>query len=36
MQEGRITGELSRGEATEEGVLAMAMADDLSTTGESA
>jgi L-arabinose transport system ATP-binding protein len=36
MQEGRITGELSRGEATEEGVLALAMADDLSTTGESA
>jgi L-arabinose transport system ATP-binding protein len=30
MQNGRITGELSRAEATEEGVLALAMADDLS------
>jgi L-arabinose transport system ATP-binding protein len=30
MQHGRITGELPRAEATEEGVLALAMADDLS------
>jgi L-arabinose transport system ATP-binding protein len=30
MQNGRITGELPRAEATEEGVLALAMADDLS------
>jgi L-arabinose transport system ATP-binding protein len=30
MQNGRITGELGRAEATEEGVLALAMADDLS------
>jgi L-arabinose transport system ATP-binding protein len=30
MQNGRITGELARAEATEEGVLALAMADDLS------
>jgi L-arabinose transport system ATP-binding protein len=30
MQHGRITGELARAEATEEGVLALAMADDLS------
>ncbi|HTF47203.1 MAG TPA: sugar ABC transporter ATP-binding protein [Pseudonocardia sp.] len=30
MQNGRITGELTRAEATEEGVLALAMADDLS------
>ncbi|HEY4020944.1 MAG TPA: sugar ABC transporter ATP-binding protein [Pseudonocardiaceae bacterium] len=32
MQNGRITGELPRAEATEEGVLALAMADDLSDT----
>ena len=32
MQNGRITGELCRAEATEEGVLALAMADDLSDT----
>ncbi|HEY1967869.1 MAG TPA: sugar ABC transporter ATP-binding protein [Pseudonocardia sp.] len=30
MQNGRITGELARAQATEEGVLALAMADDLS------
>ncbi|GAA5160499.1 sugar ABC transporter ATP-binding protein [Pseudonocardia eucalypti] len=30
MQNGRITGELARKEATEEGILALAMADDLS------
>jgi L-arabinose transport system ATP-binding protein len=29
MQAGRVTGELSRAEATEEGVLALAMADHL-------
>lgn len=34
MQAGRITGELKRAEATEEGVLALAMAHDLQTTGE--
>jgi L-arabinose transport system ATP-binding protein len=33
MQRGRITGELTRSQATEERVLALAMADDLSTTG---
>ena len=32
MQNGRITGQLHRSEATEEGVLALAMADDLSDT----
>lgn len=32
MQGGRITGELDRAEATEEAVLALAMADDLTTT----
>ncbi|WP_037835490.1 sugar ABC transporter ATP-binding protein [Streptomyces sp. NRRL S-244] len=32
MQGGRITGELDRSEATEEAVLALAMADDLTTT----
>ncbi|MGO4632091.1 sugar ABC transporter ATP-binding protein [Streptomyces sp. 2RAF24] len=31
MQNGRITGELSRAEATEEAILSLAMADDLST-----
>jgi L-arabinose transport system ATP-binding protein len=30
MQNGRITGELPRAGATEEGILALAMADDLS------
>ena len=33
MQGGRVTGEVTRAEATEERVLAMAMAEDLSTTG---
>ncbi|MFI2741080.1 ATP-binding cassette domain-containing protein, partial [Streptomyces sp. NPDC018711] len=31
MQNGRITGELSRAEASEEAILALAMADDLAT-----
>ncbi len=33
MQGGRVTGEVTRAEATEERVLALAMAEDLSTTG---
>lgn len=33
MQNGRITGELDRAEATEERILALAMADDLSDEG---
>jgi len=36
MQAGRITGELDRSEATEEKVLALAMAADLMTAGVSA
>ncbi|MFN2518147.1 MAG: sugar ABC transporter ATP-binding protein [Jatrophihabitantaceae bacterium] len=36
MQSGRITGELTRAEATEERILALAMADDLSETGATA
>jgi len=33
MQDGRLTGEVTRAEATEERVLALAMAEDLSATG---
>jgi len=36
MQAGRVTGELDRSEATEEKVLALAMAHDLITTGGNA
>ncbi|MFI6058248.1 sugar ABC transporter ATP-binding protein [Streptomyces sp. NPDC051286] len=36
MQNGRITGELSRAEATEEAILSLAMADDLTTTAPGA
>ncbi|MFJ9770798.1 sugar ABC transporter ATP-binding protein [Kitasatospora sp. NPDC101157] len=35
MQNGHVTGELSRAEATEEAVLALAMADDLQRAGDS-
>lgn len=35
MQGGRITGELSHDEATEESILALAMADDIGRTSNS-